>query len=114
MRKICPFIEPCPLAMMEPKRLRNSFTITPESRPAGAVMAVTEEPGDAAEKSSSPSLQAAARVACASICAFLMRSAMPICLTYSNASPSARIIAVAGVQLDSPASPLFFSFFRLK
>src|ERR1039458_9338809 len=39
MRKICPFIEPCPLAMMEPNRVRNSFTITPESMPAGALMA---------------------------------------------------------------------------
>ena len=39
---------------------------------------------------------------------------MPICLTYFSASASARIRAVAGVQLDSPASPLFFSFFRLK
>ena len=39
---------------------------------------------------------------------------MPICLTYCSASASARISDVAGVQLDSPASPLFFSFFRLK
>ena len=39
---------------------------------------------------------------------------MPICFTYFSASPSARISAVAGVQLDSPASPLFFSFFKLK
>ena len=33
---------------------------------------------------------------------------------YFNASPSARTRDVAGVQLDSPASPLFFSFLRLK
>jgi hypothetical protein len=39
---------------------------------------------------------------------------MPICFTYFSASASARISAVDGVQLDSPASPLFFSFFRLK
>ena len=35
------FIEPCPLAMIEPKRLRNSLTITPESIPFGARTAVT-------------------------------------------------------------------------
>ena len=100
--------------MMAPKRLRNSFTITPESMPAGALMAVTDEPGQPAANSSSPSFCAAARVASASISALSIRLAMPICLTYFSASASARISEVAGVQLDSPASPLFFSFFRLK
>ena len=42
MRKICPFMEPWPLAMIDPNRLLNSLTITPESRPAGAFTAVTE------------------------------------------------------------------------
>ena len=65
--KIWLFMLPCPLAMIAPKRLRNSFTITPESMPAGALMAVTAAPGEAAENTVSPSLSAAARVAWASI-----------------------------------------------
>ena len=77
-------------------------------------MAVTDDPGDEAEKSSRPRRTAAARVASASNCAFSTRCAMPTCLTYFRASASARISAVDGVQLDSPASPLFFSFLKLK
>ncbi len=50
----------------------------------------------------------------ASSCAFSIRFAIPTFLMYFSASPSARISDVAGVQLDSLASPLFFSFFRLK
>ena len=47
---------------MAPKRVRNSFTITPESSPAGALMAVTEEPGHVGEKlGSSPNFCTAAR-----------------------------------------------------
>ena len=40
MRKICPFISPCPLVIIAPKRDFSSFTTTPESRPAGASTAV--------------------------------------------------------------------------
>ena len=77
-------------------------------------MAVTDEPGEPGANSSSPSSGAAARVACASSCAFSTRFAMPSCLTYFSASASARISDVSGVQLDSPLSPLFFSFLRSK
>src|SRR4051794_29653595 len=113
MRKIWPFIEPWPLAITAPKRVLKSLTITPESMPAGGWMAVTEEPGDEAENSWRPRAVAAERVAFASISALAIKWAMPICLTYFRASPSARIRAVDGVQLDSPASPLFFSFLKL-
>ena len=36
-----PSCEPCPFAMTEPKRVRNSLTITLESMPFGARIAVT-------------------------------------------------------------------------
>ncbi len=75
---------------------------------------MTDEPGEPAANSSSPSFTMAARVASASSCAFSISFAMPICFTYFSASASARISEVEGVQLDSPASPLFFSFLKLK
>ena len=60
MRKICPFIEPWPLAMIEPKRLRNSFTMTPESMPFGALdRRSPKSPATAARNSSRPSACAA-------------------------------------------------------
>src|SRR5271166_322511 len=63
MRKICPFMLPCPLAITAPKRLRKSFTITLESRPRGAFTAVTDEPGECGANSSRPSFWTAAREA---------------------------------------------------
>jgi len=41
MRKICPFIVPWPLAMIAPKRLRNSLTMTPESMPRGGQLTIS-------------------------------------------------------------------------
>ncbi len=114
MRKILPFIEPWPLAMMAPNLLRNSLTMTPESMPAGALMAVTEEPGEPGENSSRPSAAAAARVARASNCAFSISLSMPMVLMYFSAAPSAMISDVLGVQLDSPWAAFFLSFFRSK
>ena len=40
MRKICPFISPCPLVMIAPKRAFSSFTNSPESTPDGGSTAV--------------------------------------------------------------------------
>ncbi len=82
--------------------------------PLGARTAVTDEPGEPGANNSRPSCFTAARVALASNCAFSTSFGMPICLTYFSDSASARIRAVAGVQLDSPSSPFFFSFLRLK
>ena len=55
--------------MMAPKRLRNSFTMTPESMPAGAFTAVTDDPANRGEQLQ-PHAVTAARVASASNCAF--------------------------------------------
>jgi len=65
MRKIWPFSVPWPFVIMALKRLRNSFTMTPESRPVGGVRAVTAEPGELAEKMPRPRAVAADRVASA-------------------------------------------------
>ena len=87
--------------------------MTPESMPAGGLMAVTEDPGEAAN-SSKPRLTEAARVAWASNWALATMFAMPVFLMKRRLSAIARIRAVEGVQLDSPPSALFFSFLRLK
>ena len=98
--------------MIAPKRLRNSRTITPESMFFGGRMAVTAEPGESAAKISSPSSRAATRIDLANSWALSMSFGRPMPLTYFNDSASARIREVAGVQLDSPFSPLFFSFLK--
>src|SRR5216684_8197114 len=107
-------MEPWPLAMTEPNRLRYSFTMTPESKPFGALTAVTEELGEPGENNSRPNVVTAARVALASISALATSLSMPRALTYFKASARARSSDVAGVQLDSPFAAFFFSFFRLK
>ena len=61
MRKICPFMQPWPFAMIAPKRL-EFFNDDAGIQPAGDLMAVTELPGRFA-KNSSPSSPPAARVA---------------------------------------------------
>ena len=40
MRKSCPFISPCPLATIAPKRVRNAFTMSLESTPSGEAINV--------------------------------------------------------------------------
>src|SRR5438477_483829 len=66
MRKSWPFISPCPSATMEPNFWRNSLTMTPESSPFGALIAVMAPLGLAGANNSSPSAPQAARVAAAS------------------------------------------------
>ena len=45
MRLYCSPISPCPLVITAAKRLFNSLTMTPESRPAGGNTAVTAAAG---------------------------------------------------------------------
>ena len=113
MRKICPFIEPWPFVMIALNRLRNSFTMTPESIPAGGRTAVTAEPGEL-EKTSRPSSVTAALVARASSCALATTLSMPSALMYFSDSANASSSEVFGVQADSPLAAFFFSFFRSK
>ena len=114
MRKICPFIVPWPLAMIDPKWLRKPFTISPESMPWGAFTAVTEELGLCGANSSSPSAVTALRVPRARSCAFSISLSMPSDLMYFRDSASARIRLTLGVHADSPLSAIFFSRFRSK
>ena len=64
--------------MIDPKRFRNSFTMAPESTPAGAQTAVRAPAGEPGANSASPSSRAAARVARASNWAFSIRFSRPI------------------------------------
>src|SRR5260370_26360073 len=100
--------------MIAEKGMGNSLTITRESMPDGALIAVTEEPGESGAKSSRPSSVAAARVALASNCAFSISFGMVKLFTYFRDSAKANSREVAGVQADSPLAAFFFSFFRLK
>ena len=110
-----PFIEPCPLAMIEPKRLRNSLTITPESMPGGAFTAVTEAAGIIRRRTvPGPAPGRPLRVARASCSALSISLSMPMVLMYFSASSRPSIREVAGVQLDSPVAAFFFSFFEIE
>jgi len=109
--EIWPFMVPWPLAMMAPNGCGNSLTMTPDPC-RRRFTAVTEKPGEPVRTVPDPALHGGAGCR-ASNWAFTMRCGMPIVdvaqrLGHCQNQGSGRI------QLDSPASPLFFSFLRLK
>src|SRR5581483_1239503 len=103
MRNSLPFISPWPFATTAEKFSRNSFTIAPESSPAGAEIAVKAADGQLGENNFSPNALAAARVIAA-------HNSAP----YTRAAASAAISEVAGVNADSPFAAALRSFRRSK
>ena len=97
------------------KRSRNSLTIAPESIPAGGRTAVTEEAGDLGANSSNPNAftpwRAASRKHARILDQLIHPDALDVTESLRQRNNQRRI---PGVQVDSPAAALFFSFFKIE